>query len=117
MAIPTGSGTEVIKYTKLTDLSNTNQTLITGVANHIYTIISIIWCEQGVANEQIMLHLNDSDGSTNRCMIFYGLDLPSESTFVWSDRFSFDGDKKLATGALATANIDVICTYIDQDWT
>ena len=50
-------------------------------------------------------------------MIFYGLDLPSESTFVWSDRFSFDGDKKLATGALATANIDVICTYIDQDWT
>ena len=56
MAIPTGSGTEVIKYTKLTDLSNTNQTLITGVANHIYTIISIIWCEQGVANEQIMLH-------------------------------------------------------------
>ena len=39
MAIPSGSGTEVLKSTTLTATSDTPAAMITGVANHIYTIV------------------------------------------------------------------------------
>ena len=38
MAIPSGSGTEVLKFSRFLAMDNTEQTLITGVANHIYTL-------------------------------------------------------------------------------
>ena len=60
MAFPTGSGSERLKYTKIAALTNTNQALITGVALHIYTVVSIIWCEEGnQANELINLLITE----------------------------------------------------------
>ena len=44
MAIPSASGTEVIKYNTVTAMSTTIVDLIPSpLANHIYTVISIIW--------------------------------------------------------------------------
>ena len=65
MALPTGSGSELIKTTQITDLTNSAQTLITGVANHIYTVISIIACETAGGVEAMNMYLADSDGSSN----------------------------------------------------
>ena len=46
--IPSGNGTEVVKVS-LTNQSSTTaeQVLINGVANHIYTILSIVICNTG----------------------------------------------------------------------
>ena len=45
MAIPSGSGTEVIKSTQLQGVSTTATDIITGVSNHIYIVVSIIITE------------------------------------------------------------------------
>ena len=118
MAFPTGPGSERIKYSALDDLTDTDQTLITGVALHIYTVISIICCEQGNNSDtKLRMRITDSDGSANPCFLIYDQAVPAYGTFVFSDRFSFDGDKKLVIDTAGGANVDVFCTYIDQDWT
>jgi len=118
MAFPSGSGSERIKYTALDDLTDTDQTLITGVALHIYTIISIICNEQGNNSDtKLRMRITDSDGSSNPVSLLYDQEVPAYGTFVFSDRFSFDGNKKLLIKTAGGANVDVLCTYIDQDWT
>ena len=42
MAIPSGSGTEVLKRAYFNGNLNTEALLINGVANHIYTVLSIM---------------------------------------------------------------------------
>ena len=49
MAIPSGSGTEVLKRAFHKGVTNSEITLITGVANHNYTILSLICCERAGA--------------------------------------------------------------------
>ena len=117
MAIPSGSGTEVLKSTTLTATSDTPAAMITGVANHIYTIVSIIITEQGGASETIRFFIADSDGSSNPHYILPSTTLGSETAFVWNDKFVIKGNKKLIFESGNAANIDVICSYIDQDWT
>ena len=118
MGVPTGSGRELIKIPQITDLTNSAQTLITGVANHIYTVISIIACETAGGAEAIQVYLADSDGSSNPLYILRNQAVNDESTFVFNDRFSFTGGtQKLQIITTTAANVDVICTYIDQDWT
>jgi hypothetical protein len=41
MAIPSGSGTEVLKMDPYTVTGTTDTVILNGAANHIYTIISI----------------------------------------------------------------------------
>jgi len=118
MAFPVNSGSERLKYTKLTDIDATAQALITGVALHIYTVVSITICEMSGAYEDFSITITDSNGSSNPCYILNQQRLEGKATFVWSDRFSFDGDKKLMiVSATGPANFDAVCTYIDQDWT
>ena len=50
MAIPSGSGTEVLKVNRYQNIS-TETIVFQGVADHIYTILSIIVCNtDGAAN-------------------------------------------------------------------
>ena len=118
MAIPSGSGTEVIKYTALQGVSTTTQTLITGVTNHIYTILSVVITECGNSStEKFFLGMFDSDGTSNEHIIKHWTALPALGTFVWNDRFSFSGNKTFRVKTDSAAALDVLCTYIDQDWT
>ena len=118
MAIPSGSGTEVLKSTQLTALTNSAQTLITGVANHIYTVVSIVVCETiEDTSDAIRIYLTDSDGSSNPVYIIYEQIVDSKQTFVFNDKFSFTGGtQKLQIITTTSANMDVVCSYIDQDW-
>ena len=92
MAIPSGSGTEVIKSTEITALTNSVQTLITGVANHIYTVLSIIVCEANDdSGKMVKLYFADSDGSTNPVFLLRGQPVGANETFVFNDKFSYTG--------------------------
>ena len=112
MAIPSGSGTEVIKSTEITALTNSVQTLITGVANHIYTVLSIIVCEANDdSGKLIKLYFADSDGSTNPVFLLRGQPVGANETFVFNDKFSFMGTcpTDWGTNAMNTvANQDAI---------
>jgi len=117
MAFPVNSGSERLKYSRIDGLTNADQALITGVALHIYTVVSIIFCEMGGASgKKIRMKLTDSSGN-NPTFMLYDQDIGNSETFVWNDRFSFDGDLQLEVVSEPAANIDVLCTYIDQDWT
>jgi hypothetical protein len=115
---PSGNGSEVLKYTALQGVSTTTQTLITGVTNHIYTVLSVIITEcDDSATENFFLGLFDSDGTSNEHIIKFWTPIPASGTFVWNDKFSFSGNKTFRVKTQTAANLDVLCTYIDQDWT
>ena len=96
MAIPSGSGTEVLKRTTINSQSNTatafrwdgtmattGTSTYTVPANHIITVISIIFSEQGGAAESISLLLND--GTNNISLMDQSI--PSLGTFIFNDKF------------------------------
>ena len=114
MAIPSGSGTEVLKVSTATITSNSATNLITGVANHIYTVLSINICETANAVEAMDLYVHD-DGST----IYYLLrnhTLPAYGTFIYNDKVVLSGTDRLTLQFGSSCDVDVVVSYIDQDW-
>ena len=117
MAIPSGSGSEVLKRASIHGNSDAWTALITGVANHIYTILSITWAEEAGAAEDIGLRVDISAAGSNQIAIMNnGTDLPAYGTYVWNDKFVITGTDKLEAYSSA-GNVDIYCSYIDQDWT
>ena len=118
MAIPSGSGTEVLKRSFIHGNNNAWTTLITGVANHIYIVLSVTFQEQAGAAEDIRLRI-DTNASGSDQIAIYGSgasDLPANGTFVWNDKIVLTGTDKLDAYTSA-GNVDIYCSYIDQDWT
>ena len=117
MAIPSGPGTEVLKVHLQNANDTTELTLINGVADHIYTILSITFCERAGNAEVISgLYITNDGGSDD----FYIIDdqaLGADETFVWNDRIVLSGTDELRMQMAATCLVDIIVSYIDQDWT
>jgi len=126
MAIPSGSGTEVLKRTTIHAQSNaetafrwdgtmatTGTNTYTVPANHIITVLSIIVVEQGNDSETFDIYMNN--GSSN-IRLLKAQPITGYSTFVFNDKFVLTGGDKLVVGAGSSANIDFLCSYIDQDW-
>ena len=127
MAIPSGSGTEVLKRTTVNAQSNTatafrwdgtmattGTTSYTVPADHIITILSIIACEYNSTDEEMNLYMND--GSRDIFLI-HAQTIPSKTTFVWNDKFILQGGDKLTVNLTSVGNMELVCSYIDQDWT
>ena len=112
MAIPSGSGTEVLKRVTLHSGSGWNE-IFSGTANHIYTILSIVAHEQGGATGTIGMRINDG---TNDIYIFDVTTLGAYESFVWNDRLVLEGDDDIDVYS-STADVDWYISYIDQDWT
>lgn len=114
MAIPSGSGTEVLKFSRFLAMNNTEQTLITGVANHIYTVLSIICCAKSAGTSSITCRLLVGSGSPSH---LFDHDLLQKQTFVFNDKFVFSGALNLKMYATSGDDVDILCSFIDQDWT
>ena len=115
MAIPSGSGTDVLKVAHIAGVTNSENVLINGVANHIYTILSISVCETGGASENFDLYIDD-DGGVTDYEILSDQAIGANETFVWNDRLVLSGTDHLCMITANSANIDVVISYIDQDW-
>ena len=122
MAIPSGSGTEGLKVAYMHNLTNTVVSLITGVANHVYTVLSVTYCEVGAdSTNGIELYIdagaNDVAGSGSQDIYLLNeQSLGARDTFVFSDKIVLSGTDALKTRISTSANVDVVCSYIDQDW-
>ena len=112
MAIPSGSGTEVLKRITLHNNNNTWTEVLSGTANHIYTIISISATDCAGAAGTVAIQVNDG---SNDIIITREQSLPANGTFVWNDRFVLEGDDDLDVYN-SGANVDWYISYIDQDW-
>jgi len=108
-----GAGTEVLRRGYIDGFSNVEATLLTGVANHIYTILSIIFCERAGNAETVDLYLDYDLGGVD-LKLLHQQDLPALGTFVFSDRFVITETDKLHVIANGSANIDCLVSYIDQ---
>ena len=143
MALPTGSGSETL-HSHLFNNTNAAQTLIYGVVHHVYTVLSVI-VHANVVDNLLYLQLYGHDGhgglSAQKHRIAQFAPQVGE-TYVWNDKFSFNGFEPTGTNVFSAAeqiqiaaqsggtaqylqfepgsgsdNIDITVTYIDQDWT
>jgi len=147
MAIARGAGTEIIRSIHLEDVDSTSRILVFGVQHHIYTVLSVIAkavSVQAVTNNGFMyLQGYDSNaGTTAQPIHFLQYTLTLDETFVWNDKFSFNGheptdfagpvDDATKQNAIADQGssvaqkllyytthaddaVDIICTFIDQN--
>ena len=96
MAIARGAGTEIIRCHHFEGLNDTARTLIYGVQHHIYTVLSVIVfgsSMQAAGNEVIMLvkGYDSLEGTTNENNHIFVQPMNTSQTFVWNDKFSFNG--------------------------
>ena len=149
MAVPTGSGTETIHAHHFDDVDN-QQTLIFGVKHHVYTVLSVIvYCITLEATTDVMwLYVkahSGHQGTSGNVHYLTEANLQVGETFVWNDKFSFNGYEPSGTAVMSAAvqilnaaqggsadaelqftmtsadsggqDYDVFVTYLDQDWT
>jgi hypothetical protein len=117
MAIPSGSGTEVLKVSLVNQASGTAENvLINGVANHLYTILSVCMTNTDGSPSNINLFIKDDGGATDYYLLkSHAVD--SYGTFVWSDKFVMEGTDELVFQTDLSEVFSVVTSYIDQDWT
>ena len=147
MAIARGAGTEIIRSILLKDVAAGEVNLFRGVQHHIYTVLSItVHCTAlGTDRNYIQCRLYGYDsnaGTTGIYHIIFKEDMSVQQTFVWNDKFSFNGHEPTDfTGPMssismqdaiadqASSNLqvlviggenssdrfDITCTYIDQN--
>lgn len=116
MAIPSGSGTEVLKVALGNALNATPNKIIDGVANHIYTILSVSICETNGTESVFNMYIADDGGSTHYEILADTI-LPADNTYVYNDRIVLSGTDELIVAMNGSCNVDIVCSYIDQDWT
>tara|TARA_B100000287_G_scaffold385912_1_gene393401 strand:- start:629 stop:1012 length:384 start_codon:yes stop_codon:yes gene_type:complete len=126
MAIPSGSGTEVLKRTTIHAQANTatafrwdgtmatvGTSTYTVPTNHIITVLSIFITDQ--ANSSKLVHVYQTDGSNNHYLV-QSQTVPAYGTFILNDRFVLTSGDKLIVTADSGSNFDCYCSYIEQDW-
>ena len=111
--MPTGSGSERLCRATIHALNNDTQTILSGTAGHIYTILSIIFCEQNNDSGTISIRINDG---TNDIRIASNPTVGEQGVFVWNDKFVIEENDDLIVKNTSTSG-DWYVSYIDQDWT
>jgi len=146
MAVPTGSGTETLHAHGFDDVDG-SQTLIFGVQHHVYTVLSIVICVGALnaTTDYFYLNFHGHDGHAGTSAATWRIQRGNPQvgeTFVWNDKFSFNGVEPSGTNVLSASeqiaiagqtgsavqelqfdcthagdSFDIMCTYLDQDWT
>ena len=146
MAVPTGSGTETI-HAHSFDNVDLDQTLIFGLQHHVYTVLSIIvYCNVlNATTDYGFLKFIGHDGHAGAAgvtMYMAKFNIQVGETYVWNDKFSFNGveptgtnvmsaSEQIAIAAQSGSNVqkinfdmtdaaddfDIHVSYLDQDWT
>ena len=96
MAISRGAGTEIIRTALFKTMDSTAQDLIIGVQHHIYTVLSITihaqtWQASGNKAQVRIDGYDAKGGTTAQSIIIFNEALSVGQTFVWNDKFSFNG--------------------------
>jgi hypothetical protein len=147
MAISRGAGTEIIRSVMLEDCDSTTFVMIFGVQHHVYTVLSTSIYANAIATAgnfvQISVLGYDVIGGTSaQNIIITKQDMQLAQTFVYNDKFSFNGNEPtdfsatldsiakqdaIADQASSVAqkfqgvteaagdSFEIVCTYIDQN--
>ena len=117
MAIPTGSGTEVLKRVSGT-VDGASASVLTVDANHIYTILSINITN--TSNNTTDMYIYANDGSADRDIAqqntSYNGGLKGKETFIYSDKLVLHPADILKIQEDGSGAFEYWVSYIDQDW-
>ena len=115
MAIPSGSGTEVLKRFQANGV-NAAYTTFTVTAHHIYTILSVNCCnyEADGTSGKVLLMGFQPNGSGD-CWLIADYPIGGRETFVYNEKFVLTAGDVFRIYSDST-NHDVYVAYIDQDW-
>jgi hypothetical protein len=126
MALPTGSGSELLQRGWFPALSSTAvYALFTGVisttttsnavpTDHIITVLSVTFGERGGNPEELNMWV-EYGGSSN-VFLLSAQNISAYQTFVFSDKFVLRATDQLVFSTQAGANVDVSFNFIDQNW-
>ena len=117
MALPTGSGSEILKRVTTTGDHDSAQTILTVSALHICTILNVSICENAGNAETFYLFMTDADNSNRIIYLTRGTALAGNATFVWNDKFVLYPADTLKLTTAGTSDLNILVSYIDQDWT
>lgn len=114
--IPTGSGSERLRRITVHALNDGwQENVLAGTAGHLYTIISVIFCNISGSTYGIAMRVND--GSNDISLTSDGgQKVGPYETHVWNDKFVIEEDDILEVYN-QHSNGDWLISYIDQDWT
>ena len=119
MAIPSGSGTEVLKNIPKDGLNNAwwSGSDVTVPAHHIWTIISIIMSNISGNTANLGLRVVPSAGGSLDLIPNTG-DTPITryGTFVFNDKIVLSAGDEIRVYTNQDS-MDILISYIDQDWT
>ena len=114
MAIPSGSGSEVLKVKALTNDGGSFVDLLGGTdtaADHIYTILSIHVCNTTATADVFSMKVN----GTNTAMLIEQQTVGGESTYVHNDKIVIMGADDLEVWNDGVT-LNYYVSYIDQNW-
>jgi len=115
----TAVGKEVIRRSYIDGAAETEATILTGVANHIMTIVSIVVCDRSSqADNNFHLYIDYDLGGTDLYLLL-NQKVGADGTFVWNEKIAITATDKLhmiGISSAGTAAYDVWCTYIDQQF-
>ena len=121
MAIPSGSGSEVLKtvhYGAVTDMgSGSGKALITTTTTAIDTIVSIIFCNIHASTDNILSLVFDPSSGNNLYLLCQQT-CPAKGTYIFNDKIVLPQEAGILY-ATAEANVtsqSILCTYLHQDW-
>tara|TARA_R100000781_G_scaffold71236_1_gene44655 strand:+ start:4007 stop:4357 length:351 start_codon:yes stop_codon:yes gene_type:complete len=115
MAIPSGSGTEVLKRAVFTAQNNTTVTLLTVPTDHIVTILNILIINRTSETGKYCNITTIPSGGAFTYLMNGGTNLPADSTFVFNEKVVLHPGDVLKVGA-NPSGFDVWLSYLDQDW-
>ena len=111
-SMPTGSGSERLCRATIHGNDAFTQEILSGTAGHIYTIISIVFCDMQGAAGNIAIRVNDG---TNNVYLLNDHSVPANGTFTWNDRFVIEENDDLDVYNQCTSGHWIV-SYIDQNW-
>ena len=107
MAVPVGAGFETVHGHHFEDLDN-GQSLILGLQHHVYTVTLInIHCVAVDAITDIaQVYLTGYDshaGASAQVMNIFQTNLDVGQTFIWNNKFAFNGAEPDSTAVMSAA--------------
>ena len=121
MALPTGSGSEILKSSLVNNIAGSAQALtdlidLTASGIWIATVLSVSVCNMD-ANENGFINLSVITTGSVEIQLVHKHPLSFEQTFVWNDPVVIqDGEKFAFSRETAAGTYDIVCSYILQDW-
>ena len=120
MAIARGAGTEIIRTVHVDDLDSAGRIFIFGEQHHIYTVLSVIvfpfaiqaagnWCSMTMQAKDAL------GGTTNADIGIFKQEMQLNQTFVWNDKFSFNGHEPNSSYAGPMDTVAKQNLIVDQD--